>query len=445
MFDNLSDKLNLIFKNLKGEGKLTEKNIESGLKEVRMALLESDVHYSVAKKIISDIKKRAIGKEVLASLTPAQQVIKIINQELTTLMGGENKGLALNGPAPIPIMLAGLQGSGKTTTAAKLSLFLRKKGKKPYLVPADIYRPAAIEQLTKLANQIDIPVFASKKEMDVVNICKEARLDAQKNGADVLIIDTAGRLHIDNDLMEELINIKTALNPSDILLVADAMTGQDAVNIAKAFDDLLDIGGVVLTKMDGDARGGAALSIKSITGKPIKFIGVGEKLNALELFHADRIASRILGMGDILSLIEKAEEAVDQQKAFELEKRLRKNRFTLEDFRSQIRQIRKIGSIADIMKMIPGLGNNKKLKNIDVDEKEFVKIEAIINSMTKGEKKRHTIINGSRRKRIAKGSGTSVQDVNRLLKNYNQILDTIKKMNKTGMKKFIKSKMLHSI
>ncbi len=281
--------------------------------------------------------------------------------------------------------------------------------------------------------------------MDVPTICKEARLDAQKNEADVLIIDTAGRLHINNELMKELINIKTALSPSDILLVADAMTGQDAVNIAKAFDDLLDIGGVILTKMDGDARGGAALSIKSIAGKPIKFIGVGEKLNALELFHPDRIASRILGMGDVLSLIEKAEEAIDKKKAAELEKRLRKNRFTLEDFKNQMLQIRKIGSIADIMKMIPGLGNNKKLKNVEVDEKEFIKIEVIINSMTKEEKKRHTIINGSRRKRIAKGSGTSVQDVNRLLKNYNQILDTIKKMNKTGMKKFIKSKMLHSI
>ncbi|MBW1650527.1 MAG: signal recognition particle protein [Deltaproteobacteria bacterium] len=445
MFDNLSDKLNLIFKNLKGEGKLTEKNIELGLKEVRMALLEADVHYSVVKKIISDIKKRSIGKEVLSSLTPAQQVIKIINEELTTLMGGANKGLTLNGPSPVPIMLVGLQGSGKTTTAAKLALFLRKKGKKPYLVPADIYRPAAIEQLTKLANQIDIPVFFSKTNMDVPTICKEARLDAQKNEADVLIIDTAGRLHINNELMKELINIKTALSPSDILLVADAMTGQDAVNIAKAFDDLLDIGGVILTKMDGDARGGAALSIKSIAGKPIKFIGVGEKLNALELFHPDRIASRILGMGDVLSLIEKAEEAIDKKKAAELEKRLRKNRFTLEDFKNQMLQIRKIGSIADIMKMIPGLGNNKKLKNVEVDEKEFIKIEVIINSMTKEEKKRHTIINGSRRKRIAKGSGTSVQEVNRLLKNYNQIIDVIKKMNKTGMKKFIKSKMLHSI
>ncbi len=434
MFENLSDKLDAIFRKLKGRGKLSEKNIEEGLKEVRMALLEADVHYRVAKKFIADVKERALGQEVLSSLTPGQQVIKIVNDELTELMGSSHKELNLSGSAPIALMLAGLQGSGKTTTAGKLAVFLRNKGRKPFLVPADVYRPAAIDQLKKLGAQLDVPVFPASVDMDPVDICREARTAAHQQGCDTLLLDTAGRLHVDEELMDELNRIKQEVKPSDILLVADAMTGQDAVNIAKSFDEILDIGGVVLTKMDGDARGGAALSIKTITGKPIKFIGVGEKLTELEPFHPDRLASSILGMGDVLTLIEKAQDAVDEKKAAELEKKLRKSQFTLEDFRDQMVQIRKMGSLGDILKMIPGMGKLKQLKNLDVDEKEFVRIEAIINSMTPRERQQHTIINGSRRRRIAKGSGTRVQDVNRLLKNYSQMLKMLKKMNKGGMR-----------
>ncbi|HUV78902.1 MAG TPA: signal recognition particle protein [Desulfobacterales bacterium] len=434
MFNNLSDRLNAVFKKLKGHGKLTEKKIEEGLKEVRMALLEADVHYKVVKKFISDIKERALGQEVMASLTPGQQVVKIVNDELTELMGGRLEDLNLSGPVPVSVMLVGLQGSGKTTTAGKLAAFLRKKGKKPYLVPADVYRPAAIDQLTKLGQQLSVPVFPSSLEMDPVQICQEARTTAHRTGCDTLLIDTAGRLHIDEALMDELSRIKAAVKPADILLVADAMTGQDAVNIAKSFNKTLDIGGVVLSKMDGDARGGAALSIKSITGKPIKFVGVGEKLSDLEPFHPDRMASRILGMGDVLTIIEKAQSVVDEKKALELEKKLRKNEFTLEDFRDQMVQIRKMGSMSELMNMIPGMGQMKQLKNLEVDEKEFVKIEAIINSMTPLERRQYTLIKGSRRKRIAKGSGTSVQDINKLLKNYTQIMKMVKKVNKGGMR-----------
>ena len=433
MFENLSDKLDAAFRKLKGHGKLSEKNIEDGLKEVRMALLEADVHYRVAKRFIAKVKERALGQEVLASLTPGQQVIKIVNDELTDLMGSQNEDLNLSGPSPVSVMLVGLQGSGKTTTAGKLSVFLQKKGRKPYLVPADIYRPAAIDQLKKLGQQLNVPVFSSSTDMDPVDICREARTAAHQQGCDTLLLDTAGRLHIDEVLMGELTRIKDTVKPSDILLVADAMTGQDAVNIAESFNATLDIGGVVLTKMDGDARGGAALSIKEITGKPIKFIGVGEKLTALEPFHPDRLASSILGMGDVLTLIEKAQDTIDEKKAAELEKKLRKSQFSLEDFRDQMVQIRKMGSIGDIIKMIPGMGKLKQMKNLDVDEKEFVRIEAIINSMTPRERQQHNIINGSRRKRIAKGSGTRVQDVNRLLKNYIQMLKMLKKFNKGGM------------
>jgi len=434
MFDNLSDRLNLVFKKLKGHGKLSEKNIEEGLKEVRMALLEADAHYKVVKKFISNIKTRALGQEVLASLTPGQQVIKIVNDELTALMGSQHQELNLSGPRPVSIMLVGLQGSGKTTTAGKLAQFLRKKGNHPYLVPADVYRPAAIDQLKKLGEQLDIPVFSSEPDMDPVRISQDARVAAQKAGCDVLLIDTAGRLHIDEELMGELGRIREAITPSEILLVADAMTGQDAVNIAGAFDQALDIGGVVLSKMDGDARGGAAISIKSITGKPIKFIGVGEKLSDLEAFHPERMSSRILGMGDLLTMIEKAQDAVDGKKAAELEKKLRKNLFTLEDFRDQMVQIRSMGSMSDLLGMIPGAGKMKQLKNLQVDENEFVRIEAMINSMTHQERRNHLIINGSRRKRIAKGSGTNVQEVNKLLKNYTQVLKMMKKFNKGGMR-----------
>jgi len=434
MFDNLSDRLNAVFKKLKGHGKLTEKNVEEGLKEVRMALLEADVHYKVVKKFVGDIKERALGQEVMASLTPGQQVIKIVDQELTKLMGGRLEDLKLSGSHPISIMLVGLQGSGKTTTTGKLAVYLRKKGRKPYLVPADIYRPAAIDQLNKLGDQLTVPVFPSNQEMDPVKICQEARTAAHRELCDTLLIDTAGRLHIDEELMTELCRIKDAVKPSDILLVADAMTGQDAVNIAESFNNTLDIGGVILTKMDGDARGGAALSIKSITDKPIKFIGVGEKLSDLEPFHPDRMSSRILGMGDVLTMIEKAQAVIDEKEAVKLEKRLRKNEFTLEDFRDQMVQIRKMGSMSDLINMIPGMGKIKQLKNLEVDENEFIKIEAIINSMTPQERRRHTLIKGSRRKRIAKGSGTSIQDINNLLKNYTQVVKMMKKINKGGMR-----------
>ncbi len=436
MFDNLSDRLNAIFKKLKGHGKLTEKNIEEGLREVRMALLEADVHYSVVKSFIGGIKKRSLGQEVMSSLTPGQQVIKIVNDELTDLMGGMLEDLNLSGSVPVSIMLVGLQGSGKTTTAGKLAVFLRKRGRKPYLVPADVYRPAAIDQLNKLGQQLSVPVFPSSLEMNPVQICQDARTTAHRTGCDTVIIDTAGRLHIDEALMEELCRIKDSVKPADILLVADAMTGQDAVNIAKSFNNVLDIGGVVLTKMDGDARGGAALSIKSITDKPIKFIGVGEKLSDLEPFHPDRMSSRILGMGDVLTMIEKAQSVVDEKKAAELEKKLRKNAFTLEDFRDQMVQIRKMGSMSELMNMIPGMNKMKQLKNLEVDDKEFIKIEAIINSMTPQERRQHTLIKGSRRKRIAKGSGTSVQDINKLLKNYTQVMKMIKQINKGGMRGF---------
>ena len=320
MFDTLSDKLNSVFKQLKGQGKLSEKNIADGLRAVRMALLEADVHYQVVKKLVADIKARALGQEVMGSLTPGQQVVKIVNESLAQLMGETHEGLNLAGQKPVAVMLVGLQGSGKTTTAGKLAVLLRKTGKQPYLVPADVYRPAAIDQLKKLGGQLEVPVFDATADMDPVKICQDARVAAHKAGCDTLLLDSAGRLHIDDELMDELSNIRSAVKPTDILLVADAMTGQDAVNIAKAFDERLDIGGVVLTKMDGDARGGAALSIRSITGKPIKFIGVGEKLSELEAFHPDRMASRILGMGDVLTMIEKAQEVVDEKKAVELEK-----------------------------------------------------------------------------------------------------------------------------
>lgn len=434
MFDNLTERLGLAFKKLRGHGKLTEKNIEEGLKEVRMALLEADVHYRVVKQFISDIKERAIGSEVLESLTPAQHIIKIVNEELTKLMGSGHDGLSLSGPKPVPIMLAGLQGSGKTTTAGKLALFLSKQGKKPFLVPADVYRPAAIEQLTKVGSQLGFPVFASKPEMDPVDICKNAVTEARSQGCDVIILDTAGRLHVDEALMEELSKIKEAVMPNEILFVADAMTGQDAVNVAKSFNDRIGITGVVLTKLDGDARGGAALSINSVIEKPVKYIGLGEKMDAFEPFHPDRMASRILGMGDALTFIEKAQNLVDEKKAMEMEKKLRKNQFTLEDFREQLSQIRRMGGIADLLKLLPGMGSSKHMKKLDVDDRELVRIEAIISSMTPQERRQYTIINAGRRKRIAMGSGTTVQDVNNLLKNYVQVMKLVKKFNKGGMR-----------
>ena len=434
MFENLSARLDAVFKKLKGQGKLTEAHLEDGLKEIRLALLEADVHYRVTKSFIADIKQRALGSDILESLTPGQQVVKIVNEELTRLLGGERQALSLEGQSPVAVMLVGLQGSGKTTTAAKLAVFLRNSKRKPFLVPADVYRPAAIDQLIKLGKQIDVPVFQSSAEMVPVEICRRARVAAHQAGCDTVLLDTAGRLHVDAELMRELAEIKAALTPTDILLVADAMTGQDAVNIAQSFNEQLDIGGVILTKMDGDARGGAALSIKAVTGKPIKFVGVGEKVSALEAFHPDRVAASILGMGDVLSLIEKAQQVVDQKQAVELERKLSRNEFTLEDFRDQMTQVRKMGSIGDILKMIPGMNKLKQLKDAEVDDRELVKIEAIINSMTPEERRRHGIINGSRRKRIARGSGTTVQDINRLLKNYTQVMKMVKKINKGGLR-----------
>jgi signal recognition particle subunit SRP54 len=433
MFESLSEKLSRTFKKLRGQGKLTEKNIQEALKEVRMALLEADVNYKVVKKFVEDIRQSAMGQEVLDSLSPGQQVIKIVNEELIRLMGGSRQELNLTGRTPFALMLVGLQGSGKTTTAGKLALHLRKKGRNPYLVPADIYRPAAIEQLQKLGGQLGIPVHDTDKRRKPEDTCLEAIQRAGTVGADILIMDTAGRLHIDDELMAELVRIKERVSPTEILLVADAMTGQDAVNVAKHFNDLLDISGVILTKMEGDARGGAALSIKAVTDKPIKFIGVGEKLDALEPFFPDRLASRILGMGDMLSLIEKAQEEFDEKEALKLAKKLKKREFDLEDFLGQLRQLKKLGSLEQIMSMIPGLGQLKQLKNVKPDERELVRVEAIINSMTKEERGNYKIINGSRRRRIALGSGTTIQDVNKLLKNFAQTKKMMETLTRKGL------------
>ena len=429
MFDSLSDRLNSVFKKLKGHGRLDEKNIQEGLREVRLALLEADVNYKVAKDFIQRVKERALGQDVLKSLTPGQQVVKIVHEELIELLGGHSQGLNLKVKPPVVVMLVGLQGSGKTTTAAKLALFLRRMKHAPYLVPADVYRPAAIDQLHKLASEINIPAYPSSPDMDPVEICRKAVDEAKKNAYSVVLLDTAGRLHIDEKLMQELVAIKSECQPHEILFVADAMTGQDAVNVAARFNELLDVTGIVLTKMEGDARGGAALSIKSVTQKPIKFIGVGEKLSDLEVFHPDRVASRILGMGDILTLIEKAQSSIDAEEARELEKKLKKSQFDLEDFRTQMRRLRKLGSIEGLLKLVPGMGKLRdKLKDVKVPEKEMARVEAIINSMTPEERHDPKIINASRKQRIARGSGTSVQEVNQLLKNFEQMQKMMKKM-----------------
>ncbi len=433
MFERLTEKLNQAFKNLRGHGRLSEKHIDEALKDVRLALLEADVNYRVVKHFVEGIRQRALGQEVLESLTPAQQVIKIINDELTRLMGGGVQELRLSGRTPFTLMLVGLQGSGKTTTAAKLGLHLRQRGRKPYLVPADVSRPAAIEQLQKLGQQLDIPVHPADRQRTPEEICRDALSRAGSVGSDVLILDTAGRLHIDDELMAELVRIKEKVDPTEILLVADAMTGQDAVNVAKQFDQLLDLTGVLLTKMEGDARGGAALSIKAVTNKPIKFIGVGEQLDALEPFFPDRVASRILGMGDVLSLIEKAQAEFDEKEAAVLEQRLKKREFDLEDFQKQLKQLKKLGSMEQILAMLPGLGQLKQLRKLKPDERELVKIEAIINSMTRQERRNYKCINGSRRKRIAGGSGTTIQDVNRLLKNFTQTKKMMERMTRKGL------------
>jgi signal recognition particle subunit SRP54 len=429
MFESLSGRLDNVFKKLRGHGKLTEENIQEAMREVRMALLEADVNFKVVKDFVATVTKKAVGLEVVGSLAPGQQVIKIVHEELVELLGGETASLVLDGRQPVVIMMVGLQGSGKTTSSGKLAKMLQGKGRKPYLVPADVYRPAAIDQLTILGKSLGVPVHPSTTDQDPVAICKNALFAAQTAGHDTIIIDTAGRLHVDEELMGELGRINSALEPAEILFVADAMTGQDAVTVADKFNKDLAISGVVLTKMDGDARGGAALSIKKVTQRPIKFVGMGEGLDALEPFHPDRVASRILGMGDVLTLIEKAEAVVDKDKAEKLAKKLKKEGFTLEDFLDQIQQIKKMGSIEQIMGMIPGMNKIKQLKNMPApDESELVKVEAVINSMTLKERRSHAIINSSRRQRIAKGSGTSVQDVNKVIKSYTEMLKMMKKM-----------------
>jgi signal recognition particle subunit SRP54 len=436
MFDNLTDKLDSVFKKLRGQGRLTEDNIKQSLREVRLVLLEADVNYRVVKDFVASVRERAVGQEVLKSLNPAQQVIKVVRDELGRLMGeGEDNALDLAARPPVSVMLCGLQGAGKTTSCGKLALQLRRQKRNPLLVPADVYRPAAIEQLKTLGKQLDIAVYDSRPDVDPVKLCSDARSFAELNGYDTLILDTAGRLHIDEALMAELQRIKQALQPREILFVADAMTGQDAVNVAESFDQQLDITGVILTKLDGDARGGAALSIRAVTGKPIKLVGLGEKLDALEVFHGDRMAQRILGMGDVLSLIEKAEAAVDKEDAQAMEQKLRKEGFTLETFRDQLKTIKKMGSMESLLKLIPGAGKAmKQMGNMQMPDKELKKIEAIINSMTAAERRDQRILNGSRRLRIAKGSGTTVQDVNQLIKRFNEAQKMMKKMQKMGPK-----------
>lgn len=435
MFENLTEKLEGIFKKLKGKGRLDEENIQSALKEIRMALLEADVNFRVVKDFIEDVRLRAVGRDVVDSITPGQQVVKIVHDRLVELMGGTSSFVRFGNRLPAPVMLVGLQGCGKTTTAVKLARLFSGQGKRVYLVSADVYRPAAMEQLRVLGEQIGVGVYDAGDLRDPVKICLQAVEAAGREGYEVILVDTAGRLHIDDEMMSELQKIKAAIKPSEILFVADAMTGQDAVNVAGKFNELLGIDAVIMTKMDGDARGGAALSLKAVIGKPIKFVGVGEKLDALESFHPERMASKILGMGDILTLIEKAQATVDEKEARDLEKKLRKNEFTLVDFRDQLKQIKKMGSLQDIIGMIPGMGKLKAMKNMTPDDGELVKVAAIIDSMTQKERLNYHMIDGSRRKRIAVGSGTTVQDVNKLLKNYTDMRKIMKKMmSKDGMK-----------
>jgi signal recognition particle subunit SRP54 len=431
MFDNLSDKLQRVFKNLRGEGKLTAQNMEEALREIRVALLEADVHFKVVKQFIEQVKEKAMGEEVLTALSPGQQVVKIVRDELTKMLGTHQSKLRFASDPPSVVMIVGLQGSGKTTSSGKLARFLTKEGKRPQLVSVDVYRPAARQQLSILGKQVNTPVYeGTTEETKPLDLARGARREAMQTGRDVLLVDTAGRLHIDDQLMQELQELKEALDPAEILFVADAMTGQDAVKTADEFNKRLGITGVILTKMDGDARGGAALSIRSVTGQPLKFVGVGERTDALEPFHPDRVASRILGMGDVLSLIDRVQESIDQKEAEKIqEKLLTGDDFTLEDFRDQMKQIRKLGPLENILKMMPGFGDLKnQLKDTKVDEKELNRVVAIVDSMTPAERRNHMIINGSRRRRIAKGSGTSVQDVNSLLKQYAQARKMMKSL-----------------
>ncbi len=433
-FENLSDKLNNVFKNLRGKGRLSEQDVKDAMREVRLALLEADVSYKVVKDFIKTVSARAAGAEVLEALSPAQMVIKIVNEELCALMGGESQKLNISSKSPSVVMLVGLQGAGKTTNGAKLAALMRKQqNKRPLLVACDVYRPAAIDQLVTVGAKLDIPVF-QEGQGDPVEIARHAIDHAKRHGNDLVFLDTAGRLHIDEQLMDELRNIKAATEPAEILLVVDAMTGQDAVNAAASFDEQLDITGVMLTKLDGDARGGAALSVKAVTGKPIKFAGTGEKLDAIEVFHPDRMAGRILGMGDVLTLIEKAEAAVDEKKALELAEKLKKNRFTLSDYLEQLRSMKDMGSLEDIAGMIPGL-DAKALQGAKVDEKALARTEAIILSMTPQERERPDLLNSSRKKRIAAGAGVAVVDVNRLLKQYEMMQSMAKQLSGKKMKR----------
>lgn len=436
VFESLSEKLQAAFKGLTGRGKLTEKDVKEAMRTVKLALLEADVNFKIVKDFVQVVTDRAIGEEVLNSLTPGQQVIKIVNEELTKLMGEKNVKLTVSPQSPTVYMLVGLQGAGKTTTAGKLGGILRKQGKKPLLVACDIYRPAAIKQLQVVGNNLSIPVFAMGDQVSPVEIAKKGIEEAKRLFLDTVIIDTAGRLHIDEVLMAELQDIKNAINPQEILLVVDAMTGQDAVNVATHFSENLALDGVILTKLDGDTRGGAALSVRAITGKPIKFACVGEKLNEIEEFHPDRMAGRILGMGDVLSLIEKATEHIDEEKAMKMADKLQKAEFDLEDFLDQLQQMKKMGPLQDLLKMIPGM-DKKMLQDVNVDEKQMVRTEAIIQSMTIKERRKPSILNASRRRRIAAGSGTTVADVNRLIKQFEDMQKMMKqfgKMGKGGMK-----------
>lgn len=433
IFESLSDRLQETFKKLRGHGKLTEDDVNEAMREVRMALLEADVNFKVVKNFIKTVKERAIGQDVLDTLTPAQVVIKIVDEELTKLMGGTQSRINISPKPPTVIMMVGLQGAGKTTSAGKLGLALKKQGKRPLLAACDIYRPAAIKQLQVVGKQLDIPVFTMETGTDAVTIAKESLAYSETHANDVVIIDTAGRLQIDEKLMQELRDIKTEVKPHEILLVVDAMTGQESVNVAQAFNESLGLDGVVMTKLDGDARGGAALSVKAVTNVPIKFVGLGEKLEALQPFYPDRMASRILGMGDVLSLVEKAQQTFDMEEAKKMEKKLRKDEFTLDDFLNQMQQVKKLGSLENILGMIPGMGGLKKQlagQDLDLDGKEMRQIEAIIKSMTPKERADIGIINGSRRKRIALGSGTRVQDVNKLLKQFGEMKKMMKKMKK---------------
>jgi len=428
IFTNLAEKLQAAMSNLKRHGKLTEKDVDAALREVRLALLEADVNYKVVKDFVARVKERAIGQEVLSSLSPAQQVIKIVRDELTELMGGQNKRLELASRPPTVIMMVGLQGAGKTTTSAKLALQLKKQGHRPLLVAGDVYRPAAIKQLMVLGDQIDVPVFQMGDKISPVDIAKAGVEHAKTHNNDVVLLDTAGRLHTDEALMQELSAIKEATHPHQILLLVDAMTGQDAVNVAQEFDRRLDVSGVILTRLDGDARGGAALSIRAVTGKPIMFAAMGEKLDALEPFYPERIASRILGMGDVLSLIEKAEATIDETKAKEMAERLKTAEFGLDDFLEQMKQLRSMGPLDQLMEMIPGMSQVKGMKGMEIDEKRLKHIEAIILSMTPRERRNPSIIDGSRKRRIAAGSGTKVQDVNRLLKQFRDTKQMVKQL-----------------